>query len=147
MNEFVERSGTVISVHADVVRLRLAAAPSCAGCGSRDRCASGSASARIVELRQPNPPAPGTEVRLVLPESSVLLAALLGYLLPVVGLLLGGVVTFACHASDLSAVAGAAAGFAAGLLGIRRLSGGVLRSALTPTACRLSSLSPTGEPS
>lgn len=135
MNASVERSGTVIGSAHGMTRICLESAPTCSGCGSRGTCKSGAAKEQIVEVRLPALAQPGAQVTLTLPESSVVLAALLGYLLPVVGLLLGAVIASGLFAGDLSAVLGAAGGFLAGLLGVRLISGGVMGKALAPHVC------------
>lgn len=145
MREVVERSGTVIGMDAGVARVRLAPAPGCAGCGSRGACASAAAKPQIVEVRLPSATTVGSEVTLSIPESSVVLAALLGYLLPIVGLMVGAVAAIGFVDSDLSAVIGAGAGFLLGLLGARRISSGAFHLSLAPSACQSDSLSFTGD--
>lgn len=144
MSAAVERRGTVIGSHAGIARIRLESAPGCAGCGSRGTCASAPGTPQIVEVRLPEAPAPGANVTLTLPESSVALASLMGYLLPAVGLLLGAVLASRFFAGDLAAVFGAAAGLAAGLLGVRLISGNFSHRYLTPGVCP--STLPTGDP-
>lgn len=144
MSAAVERRGTVIGSHAGITRIRLEPAPACSGCGSRGTCASGASEPKVVEMRLRASAVPGTRVTLTLPESSVALASLLGYLLPAVGLLLGAVVASRFFAGDLAAVLGAAAGLAAGLLGVRLISGNFSHRYLTPGVCP--STLPTGDP-
>ena len=136
MTNVVERRGIVISTQAGVARVRLSPADGCTGCGSRSSCASAAAKPQIVEVLLPETALAGSEVTLTLPESSVLLAALLGYLLPVVGLLAGAIAAVGLFSSDLSAISGAGVGFILGLVGVRRLSGTHFPAALAPSVCR-----------
>ena len=94
---------------------------------------------QIVDVLLPETALAGSEVALTLPESSVLLAALLGYLLPVVGLLAGAVAAVGIFSSDLAAITGAVVGFFLGLIGVRRLSGSHFTAALAPSICRSNS--------
>lgn len=130
-----ERNGVVIGMHAGIARIRLEPAPGCSGCGSRGTCASASGNPQIVEVRMPEPAIPGANITLTVPETSIALASLLGYLVPAVGLLLGAVVAAALCAGDLPAVLGAVGGLLAGLLGVRRVSKRFSRRYLTPGVC------------
>ena len=139
MTNVVERRGIVISTQAGVARVRLSPAAGCAGCGTRNSCASAAAKPQIVDVLLPETALARSEVALTLPESSVLLAALLGYLLPVVGLLAGAVAAVGIFSSDLAAITGAVVGFFLGLIGVRRLSGSHFTAALAPSVCRSNS--------
>ena len=141
-----EREGIVIGSRAGVTRIRVQPAAACAGCGSRGSCASASASAKpqFVDVRLPAPAVPGAHVTLSLPESSITLAAVLGYLFPALGLLLGAVIAAVLFTGDLPAVLGAVVGLLAGLLGVRLASGRFCRSCMTPRVCHSTSL--TGDP-
>ena len=135
MSALIERTGIVIGLHEGRTRIRLESPPACAGCGSRGTCASGAAKSQIVEVDLLQPCLPGEQVTLVLPETSIAFAALLGYLLPVIGLLLGAILGATFFAGDLAAVLSAAGGFAGGLLGVRFLSGSVIGKSMTPSVC------------
>lgn len=142
-NSVVERDGIVIGAHAGLARIRLEPAPGCSGCGSRGTCASAAGKQQIVEIRLPEPAPPGARVTLTLPESSVAVAAVLGYLLPIVGLLLGAVNATLVFAGDLAAVIGAVCGLLVGLLGVRLISGRFSTRYMTPGVCP--SPLPTGD--
>lgn len=145
MTALVERDGIVIGAHAGLARIRLEPAPGCAGCGSRGTCASGAGKPQIVEIRLPEPAPPGARVTLTLPESSVAVAAVLGYLLPIVGLLLGAMSATLVFAGDLAAVIGAVCGLLVGLLGVRLVSVRFSNRYMTPGICPSTHLS--GDPS
>ncbi len=142
-----EREGIVIGTRAGVTRIQVQPAAACAGCGSRGSCTSASASAKpqFVDVRLPAPAVPGAQVTLSLPESSIALAAVLGYLLPAIGLLLGAVIAAVLFTGDLPAVLGAVLGLLAGLLGVRFASGRFCGSTMTPRVCPSPPL--TGDPS
>ena len=141
-NPLVERDGIVVGSRAGVTRIRLEQAASCAGCGSRGTCASaaGSGKPQFIDVRLSAPAVPGAQVTLSLPESSLALAAVLGYLLPAVGLLFGAVIAAVLFTGDLPAVLGAVLGLLAGLLGVRLASGRFCRSYMTPGVCPSTSL-------
>lgn len=131
----VEREGIIIGAHAGVARIRLEPAPACSGCASRGTCASAADTRQIVEVRLSEPAVPGARVTLSLPESSVALASLLGYLLPAVGLLLGAAAASWLAGGDSAAVVGAFVGLFSGLLGVRFAAGLFHDRTLTPVAC------------
>jgi len=132
MSACVERSGVVVGLETirgeTIAQVRMEAAPACAGCGSRQSCSAADAKGQLVSVRVVEPVVPGEPIALTLPESSIALAALLGYLLPAVGLLLGAVLAGAFFASDAVAVLGAVLGLVAGVLVARALS----RSSIGP---------------
>jgi len=132
-----ERDGIVVASHAGITRIRLEQAAACAGCGSRGTCASASAKPQFIDVRLSAPTTSGSHVTLSMPESSVALAAVLGYLLPALGLLLGAVVASVLFSGDLPAVLGAVLGLLAALIAVRlasnRFSGGHMTPAICPS--------------
>jgi len=123
MMDLVERDGEVVGFAQGVAKVRLERASSgCSGCGSRGTCASGNAAAQVIEMRLSDHTRIGDHVTVSMPSSSVTLAALLGYLLPPVSLLVGAVMASLLYGSDLAAVLGAALGLVAGLLLARLIS-------------------------
>jgi len=123
MIDLVERSGEVIGFDHGVAQIRLERASSgCSGCGSRGTCASGNAAAQVVKMHMPERTRVGDHVTVSMPSSSVALAALLGYLLPPTGLLVGAIVASLLYGTDLAAVFGAGVGFVVGLLLARLIS-------------------------
>jgi positive regulator of sigma E activity len=117
MNERVECRGEVISLVHGSALIRLERAPSsCGGCRSRSTCATGQAPTQEVLMAIPQGAKIGDQVTVSMPSSSVALAALLGYLLPPVFLLLGAIVADSCFGGDAAAVLGAACGLLLGLL-------------------------------
>ena len=147
LSPLAEREGVVVASRAGIVRIRLEQAAACAGCGSRGTCASASPSAtpQFIDVRLSAPTFPGAQVTLSLPESSVALAAVLGYLLPALGLLLGAVVATVLFSGDLPAVLGAVLGLVAGLIAVRFASNRFSGSYMTPAVCPSTPLS--GDPS
>lgn len=125
-----ERRGEVIAIDHGLARIRLEPAGACNGCASRGGCASTVSVPPVVSLPVPPGTAVGRRVTLSLPETSLVAAALLGYLLPGVCLLLGALGANLYSPGDASAVAGAGAGFAAGILIARLIHRGFPGSAL-----------------
>lgn len=116
MNEQVERKGRVIAIEENgMARVRLERASACGGCGSRGTCASASGMQEI-RLHLAKPAQPGDGVSVSMPASSVVLAAVLGYLLPPLGLIAGAVFCDLTYDCDMASVIGAGAGFIGGLL-------------------------------
>ena len=119
LNESIERCGEVIRVARGVAQIRLEANAGCAGCGSRQTCASGDAAPLMIELAVPGKVQAGARVTIAMPAASLTLAALLGYLLPPVALLIGAIAANLAFGSDLAAVLGAVLGLFAGVLAAR----------------------------
>ena len=143
------REGIVVASNAGITRIRLEPAAACAGCGSRGTCASASASSsakpQFIDVRVSAATVPGAHVTVSLPESSVALAAVLGYLLPALGLLFGALVAGVFFSGDLPAVLGAVLGLVTGLIVVRIASKRFSGSAMTPIVCPSTLLS--GDPS
>lgn len=146
MNAPLEREGVVLSTVAagGLARLRLQPSADCAGCSCRSACSADEAREQFVTVTLLKDAVPGERVRLQLPESALPLAALLGYLLPVVCLLAGAMLLCQVSDTDLAPVLGAVVGLAGGLLLVRRIARSPLAGALQASACHVAdpSLSP-----
>ena len=136
MMDTVERSGEVIGFANGVAKIRLERASGCSGCGSRGTCASGSAVEQVVHMLLPERTKLGDHVTVAMPASSVALAAILGYLLPLLCLLLGAIAADTAVGGNVAAVIGAAAGFVAGLLLARLIAFFALGKGLTHSHCQ-----------
>ena len=135
----IERPGRVIAVQQTrgirYAQIRLGAAPACAGCGSRGQCGAGHERGQVVSLPVEASVVPGESVVVSLPESVVPWAALLGYFVPVLGVLVGALLAHWRVPNDLATVAGAVIGLGAGVAAVRlfvTLSDG---RGLQPTLC------------
>ena len=135
MNDIVERQGTVVGFADGLAQISLEPDPDCSGCASRASCASGSAAPKLIRMALPGPSRLGDQVTISTPSSSVALAALTGYLLPPVFLLLGAVGAASCYAGDLAAVLGAALGLLAGLWLVRLISTGAVGRGFASPVC------------
>jgi len=136
MIDALETRGEVIGFAHGMAQIRVERASSgCAGCGSRGACASGPASAQVIRMHLSDTPRVGDQVTVSMPSSSIALAALLGYLLPPVGLLLGAVIAAGTFDGDAAAVLGAGLGFVAGLLLARLISHFTFDRGLAPSVC------------
>lgn len=139
MNTCIERVGVVVGVETrrgeTTARVRLEAVAACSGCGSRQSCSAGDAKGQLVSVRLDGPVTPGDPITLTMPESSIALAALLGYLLPAVGIVLGAVIAGAIFESDAAAVVGTVVGLVSGVLVARSLSRSSFGQRVTPSVC------------
>jgi len=122
MTDRVERHGTVVGLAHGLAHIRLERDAACSGCGSHGSCATGSAAPKVIEMAAPGSLRIGDLVSVSTPASSVALAALIGYLLPPLFLLLGAIAAASRYAGDLAAVLGAGIGLVAGLLLVRLIS-------------------------
>jgi len=135
MNETLERRGEVIRFDDDgLAQVRLERQSACGQCGSRGTCGAGHAVEPVIRLRLAANTRIGDGVIVSTPTASVTLAALLGYALPSVCLLLGAILAELYAGSDATTVAGAALGFVAGLLIGRTLAPAALGNTLAPSA-------------
>ena len=136
MTDLVERSGEVIGFDHGMAQVRLERASSgCSSCGSRGSCASGNAAAQVINVHLSGAAQVGDQVTVSMPPSSIALAALLGYLLPPVGLLLGAIIAASAFDGDAAAVLGAGLGFVGGLLLARLVSHFTFDRSLAPFVC------------
>jgi positive regulator of sigma E activity len=139
MNSRAERSGEVLGVESGVATVRLEAASGCSSCGSRGTCAAAGAARQIVHLPLARKLAPGDRVTVSMPESSVALAALIGYLVPPLGLLVGAVAATLVLGgefdSDTAAVLGGALGLVGGLFIARAMARISFGRRLLPSVC------------
>jgi positive regulator of sigma E activity len=130
----------VLGIELGVATVRLEAAAGCSSCGSRGTCAAAGAAPQIVRLPLARKLAPGDRVTVSMPESSVALVALIGYLVPPLGLMAGSVAaTFALGGSgfepDTAAVLGGALGLVSGLFIARAMARISFGRRLLPSVC------------
>jgi sigma-E factor negative regulatory protein RseC len=145
MIDLIERHGEVIGFKQGVAQIRIERASSaCGGCGNRGTCASGSTTVQNLEMVLPAGAKVGDQVTVSMPSSSITQAAILGYLLPPVLLLLGAISADLVYGSDFAAVLGAVSGLVFGLLLARLVSHLALGKGISPSAC--SSDLPTDSP-
>lgn len=136
MTTTVERSGEVIGLDNGVAKIRLELASGCSGCGSQATCSSGSARTREVFMELPAGTMVGDQITVSLPSSSVALAAVVGYLLPLLCLLLGAIAADTFYGGNVAAVLGAVSGFVSGLLLARLIAFFALGNSLHHAQCR-----------
>lgn len=133
--ESIVRRGEVISVVHDRALIRLEPAPGCSACGNRGSCDSGDAKSRLIEMAVPTHAHAGDIVTVNIPAASLSLAAMLGYLLPPVVMLVGAIVAEQLYSRDLAAVVGAALGLCAGVLIARLASRTAFGNVATMATC------------
>lgn len=115
----LSRSGRILSIAGGKARVELEAPGACAGCGSRALC-MGLGERRVLEIPAPPTAQVGDTVTLTADASALVTNALLAYLLPPTGLVLGALALAA--QGDLAAAGGASLGLLAALWFMRRLA-------------------------
>ncbi|MGM3175918.1 SoxR-reducing system protein RseC [Dickeya lacustris] len=112
----IKEWATVESWQDGVVVLRCEQQSGCQGCQSRSSCGNGVLSkvggpvVHQLSLRYPHPLQPGQRVEIGLAEASLLRSAMLVYLVPLLGLMLGAMLFQYWLTSELAAVTGALLG-------------------------------------
>ncbi|ROR32125.1 SoxR reducing system RseC family protein [Inmirania thermothiophila] len=125
----IETSGRVIRVEGDHAWVEAQRRAGCDGCEAAAGCGSGALASvfgrRAVRVRALNAAGAraGDEVTVALDEGAMLRGVVAVYLVPLLGLLAGGIAVGAVAGGDGPALAGAAAGFAAGLALARAYAG------------------------
>lgn len=147
MSEVVERSGQVVGFAHGLAHIRLEREAGCSGCGSRGACVSVGAAQQVIHLALPEHTQLGDQVTVSMAASSVAVAALIGYLVPPVCLLLGALAAASRYAGDLAAVLGAGLGLLAGVLLARLIAHFTLGRGPSSSVCHpgLQPDSPSGE--
>ena len=139
MNNAIERDGVVTGIDHGLAQIRLAQSSGCSGCGSRGSCSSANAPAQIVSLHLPAGTRVGDQVSVSISAASMTLAAILGYVLPPVGLLAGAVIASLFFTGDAPAVLGAGLGLASGFILMRQISRTAFFRKQQPSVCPTSS--------
>ena len=135
MNETVERRGEVVGFEDDLALVRLEPAAECGSCSCRSTCASGNAAVQVIRMPLNATMKQGDQVSVSMPSTSLTQAAVIGYVLPPLALLLGALVAATCFEGDAAAVLGAGLGFAGGLLLVRLISNLAFGRGLAAFAC------------
>jgi len=135
----IERDGEVTGIDHGLARIRLAQSSGCSGCGSRGSCSSANTPTQFVTLRLPADTRVGDQVSVSISAASMTLSALLGYVLPPVGLLAGAVIASLFFAGDAPAVLGAGLGLTSGFILMRQISRTTFFRKQQPSVCRTSS--------
>ena len=125
----IEESGTIVAVDGDFAWIETERKSTCGGCAVRKGCGTSAISKvlgrRRTRLRVVNRihATVGDEVVVGISESGLVRGSLAVYAAPLAGLFAGALLgNFLASGSELAAVAGALAGFAAGLLWLKRFS-------------------------
>jgi sigma-E factor negative regulatory protein RseC len=121
MTDSVNLQGEIIGFAHGRAQVRLERASGCGACSSRGSCASGGAMSQVIDMPLSPDARVGDQITVSIPTDSLTLAALFGYLLPPVSLLLGAIAGNLVFGSDLAAVLGAGLGLVVGVL-LARLS-------------------------
>lgn len=130
----IKEWATVVSWQQGVAVLRCEPLSGCGSCQSRTSCGSGllskagGSAEHELTVNYQQPLVPGQKVEIGIAETSLLQSALLVYLVPLLGLMLGAVLFHAIFASELAAAAGAIIGTAASFWGVHRWSAALANS-------------------
>ncbi|WP_440481742.1 SoxR-reducing system protein RseC [Serratia marcescens] len=144
---------TVVSWQQGVALLRCEPKAGCGSCTARSGCGARALNELVPETEHQlqvhivQPLEPGQRVEVGIAEGSLLRSAMLVYLTPLLGMMLGGTLLQYCFGSDASAAVGAVLGGAAAFMLARRLARRlgeqadyqpvVLQIGLPPTAMRM----------
>lgn len=124
----IKEWATVVSWQDGIAILHCEQRSGCQGCQSQSSCATGVLSkiggpvSHQLSLDYPHPLEPGQRVEIGLAEASLLRSAMLVYLLPLLGLILGAALLQYWLASELAAVAGAIVGMMVSFVALRYFS-------------------------
>ncbi len=131
-----EAQATVVAVRQGIVTVAPQKAGGCAGCGAVSHCGTAALQKLIgrpdstLRVKSGLDVAAGDRVTLLVPESGLVLAAALTYLLPLVSLFTATLCVAAIGGSEHATIAAAIAGLAAGILAARKVANtpGILAS-------------------
>ena len=132
----IQRSGEVTGIKHGLAQIQLAQTSGCSGCSSRGTCSSANTPTQIVSLQMPANTRVGDQVSVTISAASMTLVAILGYVLPPVGLLAGAVIASLFFVGDAAAVLGAGLGLATGFVLMRLISRTAFFRKLQPSVCR-----------
>ncbi|AJC67314.1 SoxR-reducing system protein RseC [Dickeya zeae] len=124
----IKEWATVVSWQAGIAVLHCEQRSGCQSCQSRTSCGTGllnqmgGAPTHQLSVAYPQPLSPGQRVEIGLAESSLLRSAMLVYLLPLLGLMLGATLMQYWLESEPATVIGAFVGVAVSFALVKRLS-------------------------
>ena len=149
----IKEWATVVSWQNGIALVSCDVKASCNSCASRAGCGSrvlnklGPQTSHTISVPSEQPLMAGQKVELGIAEGSLLRSAMLVYLTPLLGMMLGGTLLQYCFGSDASAAVGAVLGGGAAFMLARRLARHlgeqadyqpvVLQIGLPPTAMRM----------
>jgi len=113
------KTGVVQSVRNGIAVVAVASG-GCSSCGEKSGCAigrlSGDKKSSLIEVATSEAVSVGDSVTLSMPQVALHRAALIGYLVPAVALLIGAILGQAFTGTDVGAATGALAGLLAGMI-------------------------------
>jgi sigma-E factor negative regulatory protein RseC len=124
----IEEQGTVVAVRGNLAEVQTERRGGCDGCGSSTGCGTALIDRflgrRAITLRAWNQAGASVGERVVVgvSEGGLLAAACAAYLVPLLGLVIGGALGQRVGGADVSALIGSALGFALALSWLRRYS-------------------------
>ncbi|MEH0834378.1 SoxR-reducing system protein RseC [Pectobacterium cacticida] len=122
----IKEWATVVSWQDGVAELRCEPSAGCGTCKSRSSCGTGLLSQlglsaeNTLYVSYDRPLDAGQKVELGISEGRLLFSAVLVYIVPLIGMLLGAVMCQMFFATDLAAVVGALLGGGAAFIGVQR---------------------------
>ncbi len=112
----LEESAQVISVAGNRAKVTMVRSEACGDCAAKDMCHSTPENTMEMEVDNPAGAHPGDRVVISLTSSDLLKASALTYMLPAFVMVVGATIGWARTGTDLGALIGAGAGFAASFL-------------------------------
>ena len=139
----LKETAMVVSTSTGRAKVAIVRSEACGNCPSKSMCSTASGNLNVLEVRNPVEARPGEKVMIELRPNALVKATAMVYLLPATAMVAGATAGWLQSGSDLGAMAGALAGFAAASLFLF-LHGRRKKAAKGPTISKV--LSPGGIP-
>ncbi|MCJ7499611.1 SoxR reducing system RseC family protein, partial [bacterium] len=112
----LKETATVVSTSPGQAKVAIVRSEACGNCPSKSMCSTASGNINVLEVRNPVEAKPGQKVIVELGPAALVKATAMVYLLPATAMVTGATAGWLQSGSDLGAMAGALAGFAAASL-------------------------------
>jgi sigma-E factor negative regulatory protein RseC len=109
----LKETATVVSTSPGQAKVAIVRSEACGNCPSKSTCSTASGNLNVLEVRNPVEARPGEKVMIELRPAALVKATAMVYLLPATAMVTGATAGWLQSGSDLGAMAGALAGFAA----------------------------------
>ena len=112
----LKETATVVSTSPGQAKVAIVRSEACGNCPSKSMCSTASGNINVLEVRNPVEAKPGEKVVIELQPETLIKATAMVYLFPATAMVIGTTVGWLKTGSDLGAIIGALAGFAAASL-------------------------------
>jgi len=112
----LKETATVVSTSPGQAKVAIVRSEACGNCPSKSMCNTASGNINVLEVRNPVEAKPGEKVVIELQPETLIKATAMVYLFPATAMVVGTTVGWLKTGSDLGAIIGALAGFAAASL-------------------------------